>query len=236
MGYLEGLKFRLFRLKQESGSKEFLFYDVDNNIYNQYSKDRVIDYIKLELKSKYGDVKKLLQEIMNSSTYFNVENETNLNKIISYLIETESELLDGISYKPVDELIFIEEGRKYFNKYCKSNYLLNIEKGHKFPNIKRLVMNLCGNDKGFYDYFNKWLSWIIFNPTKKLPTAIIFKGDKGTGKSKFAELVLMNIFKSNYNGVTQNMINSEFNGYIVARQLICAEEVIHDEIKSLVYD
>jgi putative DNA primase/helicase len=105
-------------------------------------------------------------------------------------------------------------------------------------------MNLCGNEEKSYNYFNKWLAWQLINPTSKLPTAIIFQGRQGSGKGTFTELILGQIFGDNAQEINQTHLESSFNEYLLGKQIIVANEVMHSDnrqtlpnvLKNLVTD
>lgn len=232
MGYLEAFNLKIYRLKEENSDNEFLLYYSDLKKYNQYNKNRLRDILIKELEIKGQDILELARIILDNPDLQRKEFTSQVqNKVFQQLIDKEYQLIDNVGYKPIKEEIYIEEDNIYFNTYKMSPYLLTGGIKGDFNNIQKLLMNLCGNNEEQYNYFNEWIAWILQNPLKRLKTSIVFKGEQSSGKTKFSQLVLRNIFGNNYQTINQNSLDSEFNYYMMGSQLIMAEEVIHKENK-----
>ena len=232
MGYIQEFGFRIFKIRESKGESEYLLYNILNKTYNFYSEKRIIKFLILELREKNIDlidfaVKKLHLD----------PTEVKPMKLLITWIDDEIRLIDNIGYKPIEEIIFKEDNKTFFNTYKKSNYLklYTLEK-EDFSIITSLMMNLVNNEEEEYNYMVKWIAWQIQNPLDRLPTSIILQGEHGTGKTKFCELVLKPIFESNFCEIGQADINKEYNDYIMGKQLIVANEVIHNDNKFLVPD
>lgn len=231
MGIIEGLGFKIFRLKDEKQDAEFLLYDIRTNLYNQYSKLRLKEILIKEIGLNrvirvYRDISKLDEnkavKIKDLQDWFDND------------IEEEYILIDNVNYMPINKEIICDDiGKKYFNIYKKSNL---VAKDGSFENVKTIIYNLCDNSLDEFNYICKWLAWIVQNPCQRIPTALIFQGVQGSGKTAFTDLILKPIFEWNMRYINQTDIDSEFNDFMFGVQLIIANEVIHNENKIAVSD
>lgn len=230
MTVLESFGFKIFRLKEVKESDEFLIYDIEKKIYNQYSEKRLFKILDFELYSKGIDYREIaIKKLSYGESCKNIQ-------LLKEWVYRECKLLDNFGYFPQDTLIFKEENKVYFNMYNISPLLKKKTMKGKFDNIKELILNLVGDNKEEYNYFISWIGWQIQNPLNRLPTSIILQGEHGTGKTKFCELILKNIFGQNFCEIGQTDINKEYNDFIVGKQLIVANEVIHNDNKLLIPD
>lgn len=154
----------------------------------------------------------------------------------SAIISLSQDVYD-IGYTPQNIKLFEEGGKVYFNTYKQSQILIDAEM-HKikndityhpeqFPNIWSLLNNLCGEEEAV-EWFCKWLGYKLQNPLKRLPTAVIFKGEEGTGKGKLCELVLSPIYGDSFSIIGQSQLNSDKNGYMYGKQFIFCNEVANN--------
>jgi len=230
MSVLDNLGFKIFRLMEVKEQDEFLLYDKNTQKFNQFSQKRLIsmlDYLFFERGIDYKDI--AVSKLSYSDKVKNTQ-------ILSDWIKNESKIIDNLGYLPKNELFFTENDKILFNLYRKSALLSKKCNQGEFKNIKKLILNLVGGNKKEYDYFINWIGWQIQNPLHRLPTSIILQGEHGTGKTKFCELILKNIFGSNFCEIGQSDINKEYNDFILGKQLIVANEVIHNDNKLLVPD
>jgi len=224
-------KFKIFRLREVKETEEYLLYNLDTKQYNQYSLKRLLTMLIDEIYLKQINLNDYIKDLGIDTHKVKPE------QVLTLWIKQETNLINNISYKPEDVLIFNDGHKLYFNLYNKSLLLKkkDLEDG-EFKYIKKLILNLVGNNLIEYNYFIKWIAWQIQNPLIRLPTSIIFQGEQGTGKTQFCNKVLKNIFESNFCEIGQTDINSDWNDYILGKQLIVANEVIHNDNKFLVPD
>jgi len=232
MGYIEEFGFRIFKIRESKGESEYLLYNLENKTYNFYSEKRIVKYLILELREKQIDLLDFAQKKLGLEIQ-----EIKPLKLLFGWIDDEIKLIDNIGYKPIEKIIFSEDGKTFFNTYKKSILLKKSKiKIEDYTIISKLIMNLVNNVEEEYFYLIKWLAWQVQNPLNRLPTSIILQGEHGTGKTKFCELVLKPIFENNFCEIGQADINKEYNDYIMGKQLIVANEVIHNDNKFLVPD
>jgi len=231
MTVLDSFGFKIFRLREVKDSDEFLLFDKVRRTFNQYNEKRLLKVLDCELYNKGINYKQIAIDKLNYDERVKPES---LLREWSY---HELKLIDNLGYKPMNEMIFEENNKFLFNMYSVSELSSKKDYADKDWNlIKELIMNLVSNNKNEFHYFTCWLAWQIKNPLRRLPTSIILQGEQGTGKTKFCELVLKNIFDRNFCEIGQADINKEYNDFIVGKQLIVANEVIHNDNKFLVPD
>lgn len=233
---IEDFGFKIYRLRQAQENSEFLLFDTDKLKYNQFSVRRGKDMLRLEIE------KLLNMELglyMIKQEYID-DDEKNISKATAITfnrwITKEIKIIDNINYIPEETELFKEDEDTYFNTYRKEQILNEDIKDvkDKFKTIKKVILNLVGHDEDAYTYLTKWIAWQIQNPTKRLATSIILQGEQGTGKTLFCTYVLRYIFNKNFCEVGQSDINKEHNDYIMGKQIIVANEVIHSDTKYIV--
>ena len=231
-GYIDSFGFKIFRLRECSVNDEFLIYHKENKNYYQFQYNRLISILLKEFENKKINLHDFAK---NELKLENVD----LYKLLKNWIDEEYLIIDNLGYKPQEnELLYIEENKTYFNTYKKSKLLKNIKviDNTKFLIIETILMNVLNNDKKAYEWFVQWIAHSLQYPEDRIPTAVIFHGEHGTGKNIICSTILKKIFESNYNEISQTQITSQFNDWAMGKQLILANEVIHNENKTYVPD
>ena len=244
--------YEIYYLEEEKTENNCILYYPEKNYYLQKSIQEVILNIYYDCKEKGLDlVKELdLNLLYDKWDTFNFKKQISLiMDQIRRLLEKENriKLIYNINYAPTEEKFIYMEDKKYFNIYKKS-LLMGAESSdieeYDFRHIKELILNLCGNNEKYYNWFVNWLAWQIQYPTSKLPTAVIFQGEQGTGKGVLKTHILDAIFGMNCQEINQTHLESTFNEYLLGKQIIVANEVMHNEnrqtlpniLKNLVTD
>jgi putative DNA primase/helicase len=155
-----------------------------------------------------------------------------------YLIENII-VVDNINFYPLEQILIKIDGKIYFNTYKRSNFMIKAdeeedkEKDYSsfFPAIENLLRHICLNDE-IYNYVLKWYAWKVQHPEIKVPTALIFQGEKGTGKSFFQEQVIKTIFGHLWTTINQENMEDKYNLYMFETLLVNLEEAISDDTKE----
>lgn len=242
--------YEFYYLEDEKTENAYLLYFPEKNYYVQKSLYEVLNNIYYDcLERGINLVDEFNLESSESWEEKNFKTQLSIifNKIHKKIItENRVKKVFNINYEPSNEKFVYDGHKKFFNIYNKTE-LWDYDKKfktHKFDHIEELLMNLCGDDKDNYNYFNKWLAWIIQKPTEKLPTAIILQGAQGSGKGTFKNCILDNIFGNNCQEINQTQLEASFNDYLLGKQIIVANEIMHNEnrqtlpnvLKNLVTD
>ena len=98
----------------------------------------------------------------------------------------------------------------------------------------RLLEHLCGRCKQSLDYAGaaevmqwvlRWLAMLLQRPGAKMRSALVFHGPQGTGKNLFFDAI-RGIFGKYGVMVGQTELDEKYNGWISAKILILANEVV----------
>jgi len=123
-------------------------------------------------------------------------------------------------YEPGKDLII--PGKNYINSW--KGWGCEPKRG----NIKlwdELLEFLFSKEKGFKEWFMKWLAYPIQYPGTKLYTCVLVHGRiHGTGKSFIGE-IMSKIYGENYQEVGEEDLHSQFNEWCVGKQFIMGEEI-----------
>ncbi|AVB75641.1 primase-helicase family protein [Methanococcus maripaludis] len=216
----------------------YLVFDEKTKTGASHKKNQLVDFFKGE-STKLGYK---LVDLLNIPQ-INEENDkpytkSQLNRMIFDKLEEKFEdenFLTNVydeGYEPSDKRFFEYLGNKYINTYRAGkfeNYFEPKEK-YNFKYIEKLLRHITGDDDDCYKYFNKWLSYILKNPTDKLPTSLIFKGTQGIGKGRLREWILNNIFgEQNIDQIEEDMINNKWGDYVKNNRFVIVNEIKIDK-------
>ena len=99
-------------------------------------------------------------------------------------------------------------------------------KGHWSLLEDHIFENICNGRKDYFEWLIQWMAQIVQEPSNKLGTAIVIRGDKGTGKSIFAECfgrLFGQYFRTLNSG---DHVTSRFNSVYEHCLLLCADEAV----------
>lgn len=228
-------EYEVYYLEDEKKESCYLLYYPQKDYYVQKSINELLINLHYDLKDRGLDLEKIWhldkldkweekshgekQKIILNTIFCKLDKENRVKKVYN------------IGYEPTDNKFIHYENKVYFNTYKKTSLWDYYKKqdNYNFPKIKELLLNLCNNSEEYYLYFCKWLAWQVKNPDIKLPTAIILQGKQGSGKGTLKDLILDNLFGSNCQEINQTHLESSFNEYLLGKQIIVANEVMHNE-------
>jgi hypothetical protein len=221
--------------------KDYNFFSIKNSktplyaIYNTstgkiYLKGRIgfIDDLYYMLKdAKYKEGYNTLLDLIK----FTNEKKSSDRALISVFLDGEDKInqIDDTIFKPVEKRIVYEDNCKYLNefsptKYLKKSFINGCKDGEIFLFIKRLLLNICANDNGAYEYLLKVLSLSIRKPWVKRHGYIVFQGEGASGKGSFFELIMKPIFENYLIVDTEEILRTNFNGYSFDKLWVFIEE------------
>lgn len=171
-----------------------------------------------------------------------------LMKKIRFYIMTRIKRVDQIctdlKYKSI---IFEENNIKYINLFKTTEILdKKIEWEHdKFENINKIILNLCGDNKDYYNYFMDWLALTIQFPSIRVTNGIIFTGYYGTGKGELTDILKI-ILGNTMQIVQADMFKQKWNDFLEGKLLIIGNEIAYasnderyyvaNKLKSIISD
>jgi hypothetical protein len=144
----------------------------------------------------------------------------------------------------------------YLNMFTPTKYMLIADETakaerikdidwEKYPAVRLLLGNVFGNDEGAVMYFVNWLSAIV-NTRKKMKTAIVLKGNQGTGKGVLFDHVISRAVGQKYcTTVSNEELRSDFNDCMDNKLFVAFNEVkadfndrttIYERLKAYITD
>jgi len=141
-----------------------------------------------------------------------------------------------------DNLVFDPEG------LADPRYTLNLFTGLSVKprqgdcmDLMDLLFHLCNNDVAAYEWALNWIAYPLQNPGAKMRTAIVIHGREGGGKNLFWSAV-EKIYGKYATIITQNELESSFNGwasgklFIIGNEVVSRQEMFHKKgiIKNLI--
>jgi len=243
MGVLETLGFMIFKNRESSAENEYILYDKKRNSYNQYSEKRIKGFLVKELENVNVSLYDLFK-IVYGEDIVKLDTEDkqlliNPNKKLAELINKECILIDGIKFKPIDDILFIDniDKKTYFNTFKAPNSfkLINSKIDNTFDNKfdwfknncsyhYKLLMNLHSNNElAVADTLMK-ISDKLKYPDKKAQDIIIFYPGERAGKGIFFKYVLQPIFEKYAKKTLMSKLNSDFNAFLTETLILVLEE------------
>lgn len=218
-------KFQIYLLTDEAKSKYLVHNTEDKEYVIRSGKDCLIDYLYPLLQQEKVDLNQL-------SLYYPESNSKTKNLLLDFIEDSGFiKLINNINFKPFVCDTYKEENKVYYNTYRPTQYLSmtktekEIDLSHKCENINFLLLNLTGGDKKGRDYLIKLLAFMVQNPHIKTGKLICFFGAEGAGKGIFYNQIVKTIFERYAVSITQDLLDSPYNGYLSEKLAIYFNEV-----------
>lgn len=97
---------------------------------------------------------------------------------------------------------------------------------------EHVLNNICSGDHGIYEYIMSWLALCVQKPAQPAGTAIVLRGNRGTGKGTFVRTV-GELFGQHFLHVTNSRyITGQFNSHLRDCVLLFADEAVWAGSKS----
>lgn len=132
---------------------------------------------------------------------------------------------EKLLFLPQPPGVLIEQDPKIYNLFRGYSVEPN-EEGDWSLFKQHILENICNNDEDHYNYLIGWMANTVQNPARPGQVAIVLKGDKGTGKSKFAK-IFGNLFGQHFLHVgNPKHLTGNFNQHLRDAIVIFADEAI----------
>lgn len=89
------------------------------------------------------------------------------------------------------------------------------------PALNKVLLNLCGGDKVLAEYVLGWIALQLRRPGTKMPNALWFQADQGSGKSLYFERLVLPLFGAH--GAIARDLSSPFNDWLRDARLVVLE-------------
>jgi len=211
----------------------YMLYDLRSGHFTLNREGQLVEAVKyISSKENIDLYEELNINIFDEETGQVLGQKKLMNRILEKLLRLfdETDLLIPVydfGYKPCNDMFFEDFGKRYFNTYNPGPLEFYEEKKDKyeFPYVERLLKHLTTSKLG-YEYFNKWLAFILINPLTKLPSSIIFKGTQGTGKGRLREWILPAIWgNNNIEEINDTNLKNIWGDYIKCNRFVVANEI-----------
>jgi hypothetical protein len=91
---------------------------------------------------------------------------------------------------------------------------------------RHLFENVCNGRKDYFTWIWQWFAQIMQHPEEKLGSALVLKGDKGSGKSIIFDIMGKLIGRAYTKLSQESQIIGRFNGALEGKILVCLEEAM----------
>ena len=124
----------------------------------------------------------------------------------------------GIIFEPAGET---QEG--VYNLWRGFSYVATAGDLHK-RFLDHLFENICSSVQHHYDYLIKWCARLIQNPASQSETAIVLRGEEGTGKNTFVGTLGALFGRHYFEAASAQRIMGNFNSHLRDKALVHANE------------
>jgi hypothetical protein len=138
-------------------------------------------------------------------------------------------------YDKPTEAYVVQHDVPFFNTYRPS---LLVPSPGNWDDIRLLLMNLVDNDPKAFDFLLDWLALPLQSlkykgKAMKMGTAIVLQGEHGAGKGTLHNILNEVYGASNITMVTQDFLDSRFNGMLADKLFVTANEVMSSSNRSM---
>lgn len=168
----------------------------------------------------------------------NKNNKLGWHGIASFWIESHAKRsYESIIFKPN------YSDDRFYNLW--SGFYIKDSAKSDFPCIEHHLKNVwCNGDDEYYEYVLKWFAHMIQYPDERPGVALVIKGEKGTGKSTFLEVLAKSMLGHMYLHVASaHHLTGNFNGHLFSKLLVAADEAVwagdkkaEGKLKSMITD
>lgn len=134
--------------------------------------------------------------------------------------------VESVTFDPSknSEIVTIN-GKKYLNLW--EGFGVKAKKGSWY-HTKRHIYNILANkNKEKFKYIIKWLAWAVQNPEKRAEVCLVFKGEKGAGKSFLFEQFKKIFAKHGMLITDRNRLTGRFTGHFRSLCYLFCDEVYY---------
>ena len=90
--------------------------------------------------------------------------------------------------------------------------------------LHHLKFNVCSGNKVYFRYLMAWLADMVQDPERKKGVALVVRGRKGTGKSKFADVLRRLLGGHSFKASKSEQIVGRFSAHLADKLLLVCEE------------
>jgi len=137
--------------------------------------------------------------------------------------------VESIVYEPREVGDEERHPKGYFNRWSGWGAARAVKDNDKRDLFLKYIDHLCANsEKPMREWLLRWLAYPIQFPGTKIMTAAVIHGAQGGGKSMLGYIMREVYGKDNFEEITQELIEGQFNPY-AEKQFILADELISSD-------
>lgn len=157
-----------------------------------------------------------------------------------WLAHEQRNTVDGVTFDPTtaNPVVTVDD-KKYLNLW--EGFGVKPKKGYWYYTKRHVYSILCNKDKEKFKYVIRWLAWTVQNPEKRAEVCLVFKGEKGAGKSFLFEQFKKIFAKHGMVVTDRNRLTGRFTGHFRSLCFLFCDEVYYPgdkeaegRIKSLI--
>lgn len=134
--------------------------------------------------------------------------------------------VDSVTFDPSSNEQIVEvDNKKYLNLW--EGFGIKPKKGSWRKIRKHIYTILANKDKEKFKYIVKWLAWALQNPDKRAEVCLVFKGEKGAGKSFLFEQFKKIFAKHGMVITDRNRLTGRFTGHFKSLCFLFCDEVYY---------
>lgn len=128
---------------------------------------------------------------------------------------------DGVAFDPANR---IPKGAKVLNLW--TDWAVEPKKGDWSLMQKLLREGLCAGDEASFEYVMDWAAFMVQHPDRQAEVALVFKGQKGTGKGTFFNALNKLAGKHGMHISSQHHFTNHFNSHLRDTIFLFADEAM----------
>lgn len=128
---------------------------------------------------------------------------------------------DGVAFDPANR---IPKEARVLNLW--TDWAVEPKRGDWSLMKELLLEALCDGDKEAYEYALNWAAFMVQQPDRPAEVALVFKGEKGTGKGTFGRALAMMAGRHAMHISNQSHFTNHFNAHLRDCILLFADEAV----------
>lgn len=141
----------------------------------------------------------------------------------SWLTHPDRRTYDSQEFDPSEEpLEFVRGSEKILNTW--QGYSIEQIEGDWTPIQRLLFEGLCNNHEANYEYLLNWIAYAYQHPADPIGTAVVIRGQKGTGKGSFFEVFSAPFKSQSISTSKMELLFGPSNGALADMIAICINE------------
>lgn len=195
---------------------------ITSKIYNEVTEREELEFLKIDT----------FKNIYSNRTIKDSTGKGYATIAVFWIGDSRRLTVDSVIFDPSsNERIVKRDDREYLNLW--EGFSVEQKKGDWRLTKKHVYRVLCNSDHVKFKYVMRWLAWLVQNPDKRAEVALVFKGEKGAGKS-FLFTQFKKIFGQHGMSISNpNRLTNKFNSHFRSLSFLFCDEVYYPGNKEI---